>query len=203
MQEPILPQPEHEPGAGRGSRPPPQWPVGLGRIFLAFLRLGGTAFGGGTAGWLYREIVLKRRWIDDATFLALLAVVQVMPGSNGVNLTVLIGRELHGAAGAAAALLGLLTAPFAIVMAIGTVYGGVGEHAVIAAMLDGVAAMVIGLNFATGLGSLARGTTDPAAWLIAAATVVAIGVLRWPLLPVVAGLMPVSVALALVRRRRP
>jgi len=197
-----LSQAEHESAAARGSRLAAPHPVGLGRIFLAFLRLGGTAFGGGTAGWLYREIVLRRRWIDDATFLGLLAMVQIMPGSNGVNLTVLIGRELHGVAGAAAALIGLLTAPFAIVMAIGTVYGGLGEHAVIAQMLDGVAAMVIGLTFATGLGSLARSTTDPAAWLIASATVVAIGVLRWPLLPVVAAMIPVSIALALVRRHR-
>ena len=176
--------------------------VGLGRIFVAFLRLGSTAFGGGTAGWLYREIVLRRRWIDDSRFLALLAMVQVMPGSNGVNLTVLIGRELHGVLGAAAAMAGLLAVPFVIVLAIGTAYAGAGEHAVVTAMLDGVAAMVIGLTFATGLGSLARGTTDPAAWIVAAATVFAIGVMRWPLLPVIATLAPVSVVLALVRRRR-
>src|SRR3954453_23165827 len=81
----------------------------LTAILLAFLRLGGTSFGGGTAGWLHREMVLRRAWIDDPTFLAMLAVVQVMPGSNGVNLTVLIGRHLRGAAGAATALLGLLT----------------------------------------------------------------------------------------------
>ena len=188
------------PDPSRGETAPAA--VGLGRIFIAFLRLGSTAFGGGTAGWLYREIVLRRRWIEDSRFLALLAMVQVMPGSNGVNLTVLIGRELHGALGAAAAVTGLLTVPFAVVLLIGTVYAGAGEHPVVTAMLDGVAAMVIGLTFATGLGSLARGTTDPAAWAIAAATVFGIGVMRWPLLPVIAALTPVSVGLALARRRR-
>jgi chromate transporter len=109
---------------------------------------------------------------------------------------------LHGALGAAAAVTGLLAVPFVVVLAISTLYAGAGEHAVVTAMLDGVAAMVIGLTFATGLGSLARGTTDPAAWIVATAAVFAIGVMRWPLLPVIATLAPVSVALALVRRRR-
>ena len=69
---------------------------GLGAIFLAFLRLGCTSFGGGTAGWLYRDIVLQRRWLDDPTFLANLTVGQALPGSNGIKLTVLIGQHLHG-----------------------------------------------------------------------------------------------------------
>lgn len=182
--------------------PQPSQAPGLSRIFGAFLRLGGTSFGGGTAGWLYRDMVLRRRWVDDATFLALLAVVQVMPGSNGVNLTVLIGRELRGAAGAAVALLGLLAAPFAIVIAIGALYVGIGEHAPVQAMLNGVAATVIGLTFATGLGGLARGAPGPAAWIAAAATVLCVGVLRWPMLPVIALLAPLSIGLAFVQARR-
>ena len=102
--------------------------------------------------------------MDDPTFLRMLAVVQVMPGSNGVNLTVLVGQHLRGATGAATALLGLLAALFAIVLAIGALYFRVGEHAAVQAMLNGVAAIVIGLTFATGLGSLARGTTSAASW---------------------------------------
>jgi chromate transporter len=192
---PPLPQ---RPGAPhRNSRPPD-----LAPIFLAFLRLGGTSFGGGTAGWLHREMVLRRGWIDDRTFLALLAVVQVMPGSNGVNLTVLVGQHLRGGAGAVAALSGLLAAPFAIVLAIGALYLRVGEHAVVQAMLDGVAAIVIGLTFATGLGSLARGAASAASWAVAAVTVLCVGILRWPMLPVILGLVPVSIGISLLSRQR-
>ena len=43
--------------------------LGLLPLYLAFLRLGATSFGGGTAGWLHREIVLKRGWIDNRSFL--------------------------------------------------------------------------------------------------------------------------------------
>ena len=175
--------------------------IGLARLFAAFLRLGVTSFGGGTAGWLYREIVLKRRWIDDRTFLSDLALGQAIPGSNGVKLTVQIGQRLHGAAGAAVALVGLLTGPFASVVALAAAYAAFGEQGIVQAMLDGVAAAVIGLTFATGLRSAAHGAPGPAGLAIAAATVFGVGVMRWPMLPVILILAPVSIALAFTRPR--
>ncbi len=176
--------------------------IGLARIFAAFLRLGCTAFGGGMAAWLYRDIVLKRRWLDEATFLSDFALGQAIPGSNGIKLTVQIGQRLHGAAGAAVALVGLLVGPFAIVLAIGAAYAGVGEHPILHQILDGVAAAVIGLTFATGLHSLTQSRPGLTGATLAAATVLCIGVLRWPMLPVVAVLAPLGIALALVERRR-
>jgi chromate transporter len=180
---------------------PPAPAIGLPRIFVAFLRLGGTSFGGGTAGWLHRDLVLRRRWLDDEAFLADLAVAQVVPGSIGVNLVVRVGQRLGGAAGAAVALLALLAVPFAVILTICAAYGAFGEHPVLQQMLDGVAAAVIGLTFATGLRSMAYGAPGPAGIAIASATVLCVGVLRWPILPVVAALAPLSIALALVTRR--
>src|SRR5438477_11646130 len=74
----------------------------LTAIFLTFLRLGGTRFGGRPAGWLHRDIVLQRRWIDGAAFLPMLTIGRALPGTNGTTLTVLVGQHLRGAAGAAA-----------------------------------------------------------------------------------------------------
>jgi chromate transporter len=183
-----------------GNTPAPS--IGLGRIFAAFLRIGCTSFGGGTAGYLHRAIVLKRGWIDDRIFLADFAMGQAIPGSNGVKLTVQIGQRLHGAAGAAVALVGLLAAPFAIVVAIGALYAGFGEHRILHAMLDGVAAAVIGLTFATGLLSMTHSRPGLTGLTLAAATVLGVGVLRWPMLPVVAVLAPLGIALALIEPRR-
>jgi chromate transporter len=176
--------------------------IGLPRLFAAFLRLGCFGFGGGMAGWLHREMVLRRRWIDDDEFLAMLALGQVMPGSNGVKLTILIGERLGGAAGATVALVGLLAAPFAIAVAIGAAYAGLGGHPIVQAMLDGVAAAVIGLTFATGLRGLSQSKPGASGIAIAGATVICVGVLRWPLLPVGAALAPVSIALAFAQARR-
>src|SRR5437762_5275362 len=74
------------------------------------------------AGWLHRDIVVRRGWIDDRTFLADFAMGQAIPGSNGIKLTVQIGQRLHGAVGAAAALVGLLTVPFAVAVTLGILY---------------------------------------------------------------------------------
>jgi chromate transporter len=193
---------EERPEADRREEPSAPAPsIGLARIFAAFLRIGCTSFGGGTAGYLHRAIVLKRGWIDDRTFLADFAMGQAIPGSNGVKLTVQIGQRLHGAAGAAVALVGLLAAPFVVVVAIGALYAGFGEHRILHAMLDGVAAAVIGLTFATGLLSMTHSKPGLTGVTLAAATVLGVGVLRWPMLPVVAVLAPLGIALALIEGR--
>ncbi len=187
---------ETNPGAGIAQ------PPGLWAILVAFLRLGCTSFGGGTAAWLHREFVLRRRWLDDRTFLAAFALNQTLPDSNGVKQAVLIGYHLRGGPGAAVALFGLLAGPFVIVLAVAAIYAGVIQHKIVHDMLDGVAAAVIGLTFATGLRSGVHGAPGPVAWTVVAVTVLCIGVLGWPLVPVVLCLIPVSVALALAQGGR-
>jgi chromate transporter len=176
--------------------------ISLFRLFAAFLHLGCTSFGGGTAGWLYREMVLRRQWIDDAAFLAMLTVGQVVPGSNGVKMAVLIGQRLRGAAGAAAALAGLLGGPFVIVLALAVVYARFAWHPIVYRMLDGAAAAVVGLTLATGWRSLAQGAPGAVGMAIAAATTVSVGLLGWPILPVVAVLAPLSIFLAFRQARQ-
>jgi chromate transporter len=181
--------------------PAPRQRPGLAKIFLAFLRIGSTGFGGSSVGWLYRGIVVRRRWIDDATFLSILAVGQALPGANGLKASVQIGRHLHGPLGATAALLGLLSGPFVIILVVAGFYRRLGDYRIVHAVLDGMAAGAIGLTFDTGLKSAVQGAPGPAALAIVAATVLSVGVLRWPMLPVLLVLAPLGVALALVQRR--
>jgi chromate transporter len=174
--------------------------VGLLTIFLTFLQLGCTAFGGNTAGWVYREVVQRRHWLDDQIFLTEMALGQSLPGSNGVKMAVLVGRRLRGGAGAFIAPFAFLAGPFVIILAVGAIYGRLGDHRIVHAVLDGVAAAVVGLTFATGISTIAKGAADFASIAIAAATVLGVGVLGWPMLPVVLVLAPVSIALAWARR---
>jgi chromate transporter len=134
-----------EAGAQRAAR------IKLPALFAAFFRLGITSFGGGTAGWLYREIVERRHWIDDKEFLSGAALGRLMPGSGGVNLTVQVGYHLRGGPGAVAAVLGLLSGPLAIVLLLAAGYSRINQSSALHAVFDGVAAAAIGLTFATGL----------------------------------------------------
>jgi chromate transporter len=174
--------------------------VGLPAIFAGFLQLGLISFGGGTLAWLYREIVERRRWIDDAAFLSRAGLSQLMPGSNGVNLVVLTGQLLRRGPGAAVAVLGLLAGPLVVVLTLAVCYRRIAGNALLHAVLDGVAAAAIGMILATGLRLAQRTVVDRAALAIAAATVICVGVLRWPMLPVVLALAPLSIGLARLRR---
>jgi chromate transporter len=176
--------------------------IGLLAIFAAFFRLGATSFGGGTAGWLYREIVERRHWIDDKDFLAGAALGRLMPGSGGVNLTVQVGQRLRGGLGAAAAVLGLLSGPLAIVLALAVGYTKTSQISVVHAVFDGVAAAAIGLTFATGTKLVQFRAASAGPLAVTLMTVLCVGVLRWPMIPVVLCLAPVSIGLAFVQRHR-
>jgi chromate transporter len=175
--------------------------IGLPALFAAFFRLGMVSFGGGTAGWLYREIVQRRHWIDDTAFLSAAALGRLMPGSGGVNLTVQIGQHLRGGPGAVVAVLGLLSGPLAIVLVLAAGYARIHQNLTLDAVLDGVAAAAIGLTFATGLILLRFRRANAGPLAVTVATVVCIGVLRWPLIPVVLCLAPISIGLAFLDRR--
>ena len=173
----------------------------LPAIFAAFFWLGVTSFGGNTAAWLYHQIVQRRHWVSDAEFLSSVALGRITPGSGGVNLTVLIGQRLRGSSGAAAAVVALLVGPLAIVLALAIGYARIGWSPALHAVLDGIAAAGIGLTFATGLTLLRWRRAEIGPPMITLATVLCVGVLRWPMVPVVLCLAPISIGLALLARR--
>ncbi len=175
--------------------------IGLPAIFAAFFWLGVTSFGGNTAAWLYHQLVGRRHWIDDREFLSGVALGRIVPGSGGVNLTVQVGQRLRGGAGAVAAVVGLLSGPLVIVLALAAAYTRIGWSPAVHAILDGIAAAAIGLTFATGLKLLPSGSARLGPLAVTLATVLCVGVLRWPMLPVILSLAPVSIGLALVRGR--
>jgi chromate transporter len=175
--------------------------IGLPAIFAAFFWLGLTSFGGGTAGWLYREIVERRHWIDDREFLSSAALGRLTPGSGGVNLTVQVGQRLRGGLGATAAVFGLLLGPLVICLALAMAYAKVHQNLTLHAILDGVAAAAVGLTFATGLKLVRFRMASAGPLATTFATVLCVGVLRWPMIPVVLCLAPVSIGLALLTRR--
>ena len=175
--------------------------IGLPAILAAFFWLGVTSFGGNTAAWLYYQIVQRRHWVTDAEFLSDVALGRIAPGSGGVNLTVQVGQRLRGGAGAATAVVGLLSGPLVIVLALAAAYTRIGWSPAVHAVLDGIAAAAIGLTFATGLKLLPSGSARLGPLAVTLAIVLCVDVLRWPMLPVVLGLAPISIGLALVQGR--
>lgn len=173
----------------------------LGEILRVFTALGMASFGGGLAGWMHREVVQKRRWLSEESFLAGVALGQVLPGANSVNLALYIGQQLRGWPGAAVAFLGVLGPPFLFILGLALLYGwGIGFSGM-GAVLAGVAAAGLGNTAVTGLRT-ARHLRGAWPWLVAAVTFAVVGLLRWPMVPVVLVLAPLSIGFAWWDARR-
>ena len=74
-------------------------------VFLVFLRLGLTSFGGPVAhlGYFRTEFVDRRRWLDDYTFSDLVALCQFLPGPASSQVGMAIGLRRAGWTGMLAA----------------------------------------------------------------------------------------------------
>ena len=181
--------------------PLPQIPTHA-ELFFAFSKVSISGFGG-TLPWTRRMFVEEKRWMTAEEFNESYAVCQFLPGPNIVNLTSVFGARMHGATGALAAWMGFLALPFVMMVVIGMLYAQYGDAAALRRILGGVAAAAAGVMISTVTRMaepLFRGpiTTAPFVML---ATIAAIGIFRWPLVWVMAVLVPCSLALAWWTRR--
>lgn len=86
-------------------------------VFLAFLGLGLTSFGGPVAhiGYFREAFVIRRRWIEERAYGDLVALCQFLPGPASSQVGIGIGLAKAGLPGALAAWLGF-TMPSALAM---------------------------------------------------------------------------------------
>jgi chromate transporter len=96
-------------------------------VFIAFLRLGLTSFGGPIAhlGYFRTEFVERRRWLDDHAYADLVALCQFLPGPASSQVGIALGLFRAGWWGAISAWIGF-TLPSAIAL---TIFGLVLRHA--------------------------------------------------------------------------
>ena len=86
-------------------------------VFLAFLRLGLTSFGGPIAhiGYFHDEFVVRRKWLNERTYADLVALCQFLPGPASSQIGIGIGLSQAGLPGAVAAWIAF-TMPSAIAL---------------------------------------------------------------------------------------
>jgi chromate transporter len=101
--------------------------VSLWEIFLEFLIIGATSFGG-VVPYLRGSLVTKRQWVDDKEFVEMLSISQSLPGLNATNMAVLVGEKLRGVMGSIVAILGICLPGGALMYAVGIFYHLHGDH---------------------------------------------------------------------------
>ncbi len=119
-------------------------------LFTAFLKVGVLGFGG-VAALARHELVIERGWLDERGFAEAFGIATTLPGANTVNMATMLGHRWCGLKGMAAALLGLLGAPLALLVVIAGLYSRFSYLADARAALAGAAAAAAGLVVGTAV----------------------------------------------------
>jgi chromate transporter len=166
-----------EPSVEPADRPAP--PAGAWPVFLVFLRLGCTSFGGPVAhiGYFHDEFVRRRRWLSERSFVDLVALCQVLPGPSSSQVGLAIGMTRGGLLGALAAWLGF-TLPSALMLMLFAVGLKAWGAAVPAGALHGLKVVAVAV-VAQAVWSMARKLCAGAVRALMA-LVAAAAVLMWP-----------------------
>jgi chromate transporter len=169
--------------------------VGALALFLTFSKITLSSFGGAIF-WTRRSLVERNRWLTDQEFLELLTVGQLLPGPNVLNLTVMVGYRFGGWRGAVAALAGYLGWPCLVVIGMGVLYQHYGALPQAKQALAGMSSVAAGLLLATVIKLALVLPRHWRPWLFGGLAFIAVGMFRWPLLPVFGALAPFAVSLA-------
>jgi len=153
-----LARPGGEPGAGG---------VGLGPLVAYFLKLGAIGFGGPVAlvGYMQRDLVERRRWVDEDEYRLGLALAQIMPGPLAAQLAIALAYLKHGVLGATLGGLAFVLPSFLMVVALSVLYVAYGGLWWMQALFYGIGAVVIAIITIAAY-KLARSTNkrDPLLW---------------------------------------
>jgi chromate transporter len=180
---PALQQKALELSAGR---------VSTARIFLEFLTIGATSFGG-VVPYLRGSLVGKQRWLSDKEFVEMLSMSQSLPGLNATNMAILVGQKLNGALGAIVAVLGICLPGSVLMFIAGSIYRIHGDHAWVTGALKGVAAASVGLVLSTVVQLSKKSLEERFDYVFVVLTVVAVNRLHQSVLTtlIVVGLMAI------------
>lgn len=126
-------------------RKPP--PYSLLQLTLYFLKLGTTGFGGPVAlvGYMHRDLVEKKKWINEDDYKEGLALSQLAPGPLAAQLGIYIGFIHYRVLGATLAGLAFVLPSFIMVVLLGMAYKTYGGLPWMQAVFYGVSAAVIGI----------------------------------------------------------
>lgn len=143
----------------------------LSQLVGYFLKLGTIGFGGPVAlvGYMYRDLVEKRKWIEEEDYKEGLALAQLAPGPLAAQLSIYLGYVHYGIAGATLAGLAFIIPSFLMVLGIGYAYVNAGGLSWMQAAFYGIGSAVIGIiaisSYKLCKKSLKK---DPVLWIVAA-----------------------------------
>jgi chromate transporter len=145
----------------------------LREVVLLFLKLGIVGFGGPAAhiAMMRDEVVRRRRWIDDARFLDLLGMTNLIPGPNSTEMAIHLGYVRAGWPGLVLGGACFIVPAMAIVLALAWAYVSYGARPEATAALYGIKPVIIAVVVQAGWGLARTAVKGPLLALVGVVTV--------------------------------
>lgn len=122
------------------------------QVFLGMLRIGATAFGGGSATIVaMRQLALRKHWLTESEFLETVVLSRVTPGITILAQVILIGKKVDGWRGIVAGVVGMLLPSITITILLARLYVLVKDKPWSAGPLTMVGAVAAGFAVALAL----------------------------------------------------
>lgn len=169
----------------------------LSGIFLSFLQLGLTGFGGGLAviAQIRRLTIQKRHWFTEHDFAEASALGQSLPGTAAGNIVTYVGLRLRGIKGAAVALAGFILPSVLMMIVLAILYRHLRALPNTERFFHGLNAAIVALVVATSWRMGRLTLNRPWQWYVAVLSCLAVIVLEATILEVmlVAGLVGIYI----------
>ncbi|MCX6007075.1 MAG: chromate efflux transporter, partial [Chloroflexi bacterium] len=118
----------------------------LPRLFLSFLRLGATEFGGpAMIVYIRRMAVEQKKWMDDASFRDGVALCQMVPGATAIQASSYVGLKLRGVSGAAVSFIGFGLPSFLIMTVLSALYVQTKDLPAVISAFNGLQAIIVSI----------------------------------------------------------
>lgn len=119
----------------------------LWELFWVFAKIGAFTFGGGYAmiALIEREIVAKRKWMDQEEFTDSLTIAQSAPGLLAVNISIFVGYKLFKNKGSVVATVGSCLPSFLMILAIALFFASFRENLYVEKFFKGLRPAVVAL----------------------------------------------------------
>lgn len=169
----------------------------LRAIFVVFVVIGLTAFGGGASAHIHDAVVHRKKWLDEKRMLEGMTLARIIPGTNVSNLAAFVGSVLAGYKGAAVAICAVVLPGAFAVLALAVGYSAFAEHSQrLQPGLQGLTAGAVGIMLSLVVNHAKPVLKSPAGVLFAVLAFVGVGVLELNMLLVLVVLMPLASWLA-------
>jgi chromate transporter len=162
------------------------------QLFIAFSKLALLGFGG-VLPQAYHQIVETRKWLKPAEFAELLVFCQIMPGPTICTLSLVFGHRHQKVRGALSSLAGMLFFPLVIISVLGVLYQQHNDIALVRQAITGMSVVAAGLISAMGLKILIGLPRTSFTLAVVGASLVGVGIMRYPMLAVLVILGPTAV----------